>query len=95
MQKVRSGHVLRRADEAVSYSSISRDILSAVSKGGLEKSKFGLHSMKRGGPTHAANNGVSDRQLKKHGRRRSEKAKDGYVAQGLRAKLSVSRKLGI
>ena len=95
MQKVKNGHVLRRADKAVSYSSLRRDILGAVSRIGLEKSRFGLHSMRRGGATRAARNGVNDRLFKKHGRWRSEKAKDGYVAETLRAMLSVSRNLGI
>ena len=95
MQKVRNGHVLRRADKAVSYSSLRRDILGAVSRIGLEKSRFGLHSMRRGGATRAARNGVNDRLFKKHGRWRSERAKDGYAAETLRAMLSVSRNLGI
>ena len=82
-------------DKPVSYTTLRKDILEAVNSVGLDKSKFGLHSMRRGGATQAASAGVNDRLFKKHGRWKSEKAKDGYVAEDLNAILSVSRSLGI
>jgi hypothetical protein len=45
--------------------------------------KFGLHSLRSGGATTCANLRISDRLFKKHGRRRSETAKDGYVKDSL------------
>jgi pyocin large subunit-like protein len=54
---------------------------------------FGLHSLRSGGATQAANNNVSDRFFKAHGRWRSENTKDGYVQDSFTAKLSVSKKL--
>ena len=95
MQKAKGGHTLRRMDKPVSYTTLRKDILEAVNSVGLDKSKFGLHSMRRGGATQAASAGVNDRLFKKHGRWKSEKAKDGYVAEDLNAILSVSRSLGI
>jgi len=50
---------------------------------------FGLHSLRSGVATQAANNNVSDRLYKAHGRWRSENAKDGYVQDSLTVKLSV------
>ena len=46
---------------------------------GFDATKFSLHSLRSGGATAAANAGVADRLFKRHGRWRSETAKDGYV----------------
>jgi len=62
---------------------------------GLDKNNFGLHSLRAGGATNAANAGVSDILLKKHGRWKTDKAKDGYVREDLKSLLSVSMNLGI
>ena len=64
-------------------------MLSAV---GLDKCRFGLHSLHSGGASAAANAGVPDRMFKRHGRWRSENAKDGYVQDALD---EVSRNLGL
>lgn len=95
VSKVKDGHKLRKADKPISYTSLREDVLRAIDGIGLDRKRFGLHSMRRGGATYAANNGVSDRLFKKHGRWSSEGAKDGYVAEDLSAMLSVSRNLGI
>ena len=95
LQRVRDSHVLRKKDKPVSYSTVRKDILKAIADAGLKKSKFGTHSMRRGGATQAANSGVSDRLFKRHGRWKSDKAKDGYVEEDLSTLLSVSRSLGI
>ena len=41
--------------------------------------KWGLHSLRAGGALRAANMGISDRFFKRHGRWKSENAKDGYI----------------
>ena len=61
---------------------------------GLNKKQFGLHSLRSGGASAAANAGV-DRFFKRHGRWRSENAKDGYVKDSLDERLKVSRNLGL
>jgi hypothetical protein len=66
----------------------------------FDRSRFGLHSLRSGGATTAANAtaanaGVNDRLFKKHGRWRSENAKDGYVREDLPSLLSVSKSLNI
>ena len=48
-----------------------------------------------GGASSAAAAGISDRLFKKHGRWRSEKAKDGYVRETIQEKLHVTKNLGI
>lgn len=56
---------------------------------------FGLHSLRAGGATAAANNDVSERCFKRHGRWKSDSSKDGYVADSLARRLSVTKQLGI
>lgn len=62
---------------------------------GLNKKQFGLHSLRSGGASAAANAGVPDRFFKRHGRWKSENAKDGYVKDSLDERLKVSHNLGL
>jgi hypothetical protein len=48
--------------------------LKALVSIGCDKSMLGLHSLRSGGATQAANNNVSDRLFKAHGCWRSENA---------------------
>ena len=79
----------------ISYTRAREILLSALEAVGLEKRKFGLHSLRSGGATAAAAAGIDDRLFKKHGRWKSDKAKDGYVKENIDVRLSVSKKLGI
>ncbi|KAK3083764.1 hypothetical protein FSP39_002804, partial [Pinctada imbricata] len=94
MKKTHS-YQLRKTDKPLSYTRAREIILFCLKSVGLDCSKFGLHSLRSGGATAAAAAGVSDRIFKKHGRWKSDKAKDGYVREGLEEKLSVSKNLGI
>ena len=67
-------------------------MLSAI---GVDHHQFGLHSLRAGGASAAANAGVPDRLFKRHGRWRSENAKDGYVKDTMEERLEVSRKIGL
>ena len=60
---------------------------------GYDAKQFGLHSLRAGGATAAANAGVQDRLFKRHGHSRSETAKDGYIKDNSKAFMSVSRSL--
>ena len=55
---------------------------------------FGLHSLRSGGATAAARNGVLDRLYKNHGWWKSDKVKDGYVRDNLENISKVSLNLG-
>jgi hypothetical protein len=44
---------------------------------------IGLHSLRAGGATAACNFGISDRLFKRHGRWKSETAKDDYVKESV------------
>ncbi|KAK3087671.1 hypothetical protein FSP39_008985 [Pinctada imbricata] len=56
---------------------------------------FGLHSLRAGGATAASSGDVNERCWKRHGRWRSDSAKDGYVVDSISKRLSVSQKLGL
>ena len=62
---------------------------------GLDKRQFGVHSLRSGGASAAAQASVPDRWFKRHGRWRSENAKDGYIKENLQDRLQVSRSLGL
>jgi len=78
----------------ISYTRAREIVLDAFSQLGFLAKLFGLHGLSRsGGATAAANAGVNDRLFKRHGRWRSDKAKDGYVKDNLESLLSVSKSL--
>ena len=93
--RTKMGYKLKQQDKPICYTTARQSILQAIESIGLDRKAFGLHSFRRGGATTAARAGVKDRLFKKHGRWRSENAKDGYVSEDLETRLSVSRKLGI
>ena len=83
-----------RKSGPLSYTRAREILLEKMEMLGLNKKDFGLHSLRSGGATSAAGSGVIDRLFKKHGRWKSESAKDGYVKENLEEKLSVTKQLG-
>lgn len=95
LTKCKDMYILRRDDKALSYSRMRELFIQAFQSFVPDIKKFGLHSLRSGGATTCANLGISDRLFKKHGRWRSETAKDGYVKDSLPDRLSVSKNLGL
>ena len=58
-------------------------------------SNIGLHSLRAGGATVAANSNVNERCWKRHGRWKSDSAKDSYIADSLEHRLEVTKLLGL
>ena len=84
-----------REDGCISYSCL-RDLFKKKLKGlGYNPDEFGLHSLRAGGATAAANSGVPDRLFKRHGRWKSEGAKDGYVEDSMEHRLEVTKNIGL
>ena len=79
----------------MSYSRAHEIVLCAFEAIGLSRRDYGLHSLRAGGASAAANAQVSDRLFKRHGRWKSDKAKDGYIKDNIPSLLSVSLSLGI
>ena len=57
---------------------------------GLDTSKLGLHSFRIGVASAAINNDLPDRMVKKHGRWKTDKAKDLYCRENINHQLMVS-----
>ena len=90
----KNGQRLRDAAN-LSYTRARELVLDMLGAVGLDRKLFSLHSLRSGGATAAANAGVPDRCFKRHGRWRSETAKDGYVQDKLECRLAVSKSLGL
>ena len=56
---------------------------------------LGLHSLRAGGVTVAANSRISDRCLKRHGRWKTDASKDGYIEDSFDSRIEVSKFLGL
>ena len=84
-----------RGVKSISYTRAREIMLDTLESVGVDKTKFGLHSLRAGGATAAANAGINDRLFKKHGRWATDSAKDRYVHEDISHKLTVSQNLGI
>ena len=93
--KVIAKRTLKKSNTPLSYSTTRSLILQAFESVGCDKSVMGIHSLRSGGATAAANNSVPDRLFKKHGRWLSDRSKDRYIQESLDKKLVVTRNLGI
>lgn len=84
-----------RESGCLTYSRLRECFKAKLDELGFPSQQYGLHSLRSGGATAAANGGVPDRLFKRHGRWQSETAKDGYVEDSLKARLSVTDSLGL
>ena len=73
----------------MSYTRTREIVLQAFAELGYPKHFFGLHSLRAGDASAAANAGVSDRLFKRHGRWRTDRAKDGCIKANLESLLLV------
>ena len=92
--KTKSREVLRSSG-AISYDRLRELFKIKLEELGYPAANYGLHSLRAGGATAAANAGVPDRLFKRHGRWRSENTKDGYVDDSTESCLAVSKHLGL
>ena len=85
--------MLHDKEEVMKYSTVRDIVKGKAITLGLNPSEYGTHSLRAGGCTTAANSGVSDRLFQRHGRWASVAAKDGYVKDSLKARLSVTQSM--
>ena len=95
LSKTKDGFKFRSMNVPMTYSRVREIILEALKPFVGDISKYCIHSLRAGGATVAANSGLADRLFKRHGRWKSETAKDGYILDSLSSKLSVSKSLGL
>jgi hypothetical protein len=77
------------------YDTVLSWFKEAATLNGLDPKFYGTHSGRRGGESGAAARDVPDRLFKRHGRWRTDRAKELYVKEHLQNKLGVSRNLGL
>lgn len=95
ISSTKKGEALR-ASGSLSYTRMREIVLGKLRVLGYDEKEFGLHSFRAGGATAAANNpGISERHFKRHGRWKSESAKDGYIKDSDGSRLKVSKSLGL
>ena len=86
---------IRNDGKHLAYSNLRTIFLDALRPHVNDVSLFCLHSLRSAGATCAANRGIPDRLFKRHGRWRSETAKDGYIKDSIEERLRVSQSLGL
>ena len=91
----RSGIKRVAKNKPLSYTRARETIVNRLKEIAGKSANIGLHSLRSGGATAAANAQVNDRCFKRRGRWRSEIAKDGYVDDSLESRLMVSKNLGL
>lgn len=91
----KKGYKVRNVNTPMSYTNLREIFMKVFSPHVTDIRKYCLHSLRSGGASAAANSGVKDRMFKRHGRWLSDKAKDGYVEDNLRERLTVSLSLGL
>lgn len=90
----KTGEKVISSNKKISYSRMRSDFILFLSQIADNAQIYSLHSCRSGGATAAAKAGVADRIFKKHGRWKSEAAKDRYVHEEKTEILSVSRRIG-
>ena len=65
--KSKDTYRLCKINKPLSYTRARELLLEALTQAGLEKTKFGLHSLRSGGVSEAAHNHIPERLLKAHG----------------------------
>ena len=80
---------------SISYTCLRESFKKKLRDLGYDPDNFGLHSLRAGGATAAASNGVPNRLFKHHGRWKSDSAKDGYIEDSMEHRMGVTKKIGL
>ena len=93
--KVRAGYKVIGKVKPLSYIRAKESLVKLLREFVPNTANKSLRSFRSGGANTAANAQVLDRCWKRHGRWRSETAKDGYVEDSFDNCLLVTKSLGI
>lgn len=89
LSKTKKGYKVRNDHKVMSSTNLCDEFLVALSPHVHDISKYCLHSLHSGGASAAANNEIKDRMFKLPGRWISDSAKDGYIKDNLKERLSA------
>ena len=94
LQKTKKGHKASKT-KGISYTRINEVFSDNIKTQDSQGKNYGLHRLRAGGASAAAHNGVNERLISKQGRWASESARNGYIEDNTKARLSVSLSLGL
>ena len=94
LHKTKTGHLASKT-KGISYSCIRDIFITKLRQLHHNPRRFGLHSLRSGGASGAAQNGVSDRLISKQGRWASKRARNGYIKDDTNTRVSVGLSLGL
>ena len=92
--KTKSGEKLRSSG-GFTYTRMRELLREKLVQLGYSPDSFGIHSLRAGGATAAANAGIQDSIFKRYGRWKTDGAKDGYIKDSIEKILEVSKQLGL
>ena len=95
LSKGKNANSSLREGSKLLYSRAGERFIEKFKAIGLDTKLYGLHSIRIGGASVAANNDLPDRVIKKHGRWKSEKAKYTYCGEDIQHQLLVTLNIGI
>lgn len=84
-------HSLVKDDKHISYTTFRESLKSHLSAIVEDTSIYSTHSLRAGGATKAANSGVNERCLQRHGRWKSISSKNMYIKDSVSHNLEVSK----
>ena len=87
---ISSRHCLVKVDRHISYSTFREGLKSDLTGIVEDPTIYSSHSLRSGGATKAANSGVNERMIQRHGRWRSVSSKNMYIDDSIDRKLEVS-----
>ena len=91
--KTKGHHRLLNEDRHISYSTFREGLKSHLQGTVDDTSKYSSHSLRSGGATLAANSGLNERLIQRHGRWKSAKSKNMYIEDSISRKLEISSAL--
>ena len=96
LSKTKTGHNAH-GRTPLSYSTVRDQFVKYIAPicEGQEPGSYGLHSLRSGGASAAADNNNSDRQIGKHGRWKSGFSRDRYIKDSKQRRLSLTNSLGL
>ena len=93
LTSLNGSYSLSHGNVPITYGRAREELLFHLRLLGIETKPYGWHSFRRGGCTRAANKGISERLLKKHGRWVTDISKDKYIMEDLVSRISVTQNL--
>ena len=93
LYRTKKGHRAAKR-RGISYTRINEIFHENMKMRGIEEN-YGLHSLRAGGASAAAKNGVSDRLILKQGRWSFESVRNGYIEDDRKTRLGVTLSLGL